>query len=73
MRIWIRAGMYQFCYPYNDLDNHTSIYNLLKNLMKDYPCVRVLLFENLQQENNFSRNAIINPNIYTIKKLFEVI
>ena len=72
MRILFRAGMYSFSYPYKDFDNYKSIYFSLTRLIKDYSCVRVLLFENLQQENNFSRNAILNPNIYTTKRLFEV-
>ena len=72
MRIFFRAGMYSFCYPYDDSIHYKMINQFLMNLMREYSCVRVLLFDNLHDENKFSRNAILNPNIYTTKRLFEV-
>ena len=69
MRILIRAGIYSFSYPYTPDFLYKVAYKLIKDLFKDYNYIKVILFDNLQKEHEWSKNANINPNICKINDL----
>ena len=68
-RIIIRSNIYELNYPYDDNIDYKNINKLLEEDCRKFGFVRVLLFKNMKDANNWSKNAIFNPNILSIDDL----
>lgn len=66
MRILIRVGMFSYSYPYNHEKHYEMIKKLILSIFRQYSFIKIILFDDLIKENNWSKNAILNPNIYEI-------
>ena len=67
-RIVIRSNIYECNYPY-DMRDSEGWNEYLKKELRKFDFVRVLLFENMNEATEWSRNAILNPNLLSIDDL----
>ncbi len=71
MRIYLSFNIFRFSYPFGTDDNDIKWINgFIKRTLEDKPFGRVIIFETLEQEEEFKKSAILDHNILRIEDLF---